>query len=247
LAKIARRYNEANPSTKIPISRSRDELWYALKSRIPECSDERCWLGAKWLPFGDLRDVEEDFKPPIPYGKHVWLDTADINTVLYQYEKVFPKFRYLGAQPIDFASVMPDIIANLKRYLRSPKKVETIGLVLNLDRHDEPGSHWTAVFIDARHPSSVSFEYFDSLGERAPDEVRDLVDDLLKRVKYQYHENKIEHQLKNAECGNYAINFIVQRLAGASFNRVTQNIIRDKEMNKKRAEFFDPHHSNKRS
>ena len=31
-----------------------------------------------------------------------WLSTLDINKVMAQYEEAYPKFQYLGANPIDF-------------------------------------------------------------------------------------------------------------------------------------------------
>ena len=78
LARIARRFNEANPSKPIPMLRSRDELWHAIRQRIPECKDERCWIQSRWVTDGDRTTIEEDFKPPIPQGKYAWLNSDDI-------------------------------------------------------------------------------------------------------------------------------------------------------------------------
>jgi hypothetical protein len=238
LARIARRFNAANPTNPITISRNRDDLWHAIRKRIPECKDERCWIQSRWITDGDRTVIEEDFKPPIPQGKYAWLNSDDIDRVLYQYEKIVPGFRFLGTHPIDFQTVIPEVWSMLKQFLRS-SKVKKIGLVLNLDYHDEPGSHWVAVLIDKQTKTG---EYFDSFGDDAPREVYELFDRI---GGVQVLINKVAHQRKNSECGNYAINFIVQRISGSTFKQVTSNVIRDEQMNSNRKIFFDPHHSYK--
>lgn len=240
LARIARRFNEANPSKPIPMLRNRDELWHAIRQRIPECKDERCWIQSRWMSNNDRTAIEEDFKPPIPQGKYAWLNTDDIDRVLYQYERIVPTFRFVGTHPVDFQSVTPAVWSMMKQHIRS-SRVKMIGLVLNLDYHDEPGSHWVAVLLDK---SSRTLEYFDSFGDDAPPEVYKLSE----RLPHGTHGwsmvvNKVAHQQKNSECGNYAINFIVQRISGSNFKQVTSNVIRDERMNSKRRDFFDPHHS----
>lgn len=237
LARIARRFNEANPSNPIVVSRNRDELWHAIRQRIPECKDERCWIQARWMTGDDESVIEEDFKPPIPQGKYAWLNSDDIDRVLYQYERIVPTFRFVGTHPVDFQSVTPAVWSMMKQHIRS-SRVKMIGLVLNLDYHDEPGSHWVAVLLDK---SSRTLEYFDSFGDDAPPEVYKLSERLPHG--WSMVVNKVAHQQKNSECGNYAINFIVQRISGSSFKQVTSNVIRDERMNSKRRDFFDPHHS----
>lgn len=238
LAKIARRFNAANPSQKITISNNRDELWAAIKRRIPECHNERCWINAKWIPYRVQTELVEEFKPPIPKGKNAWLNTDDIDHVIDRYERIFPAFRYIGTYPIDFTDVAPEVLNNLKRWLRS-SKIKSIGLILNLDEHDEPGSHWVAVFMDK---TRRSFEYFDSFGQSAPEEVNDLFEDVeyYSDKRWKFLENGIVHQLRNSECGVYAIHFIVKRLSGSSFHSVVSDIIRDDEMNAERQTYFDP-------
>lgn len=237
LARIARRFNEANPSKPIPMLRSRDELWHAIRQRIPECKDERCWIQSRWISGDDRAVIEEDFKPPIPQGKYAWLNSDDIDRVLYQYERIVPGFRFLGTHPIDFQTVIPSVWSMLKQYLRS-SKVRMIGLVLNLDYHDEPGSHWVGVLLDK---TTKTLEYFDSFGDDATPEVYKLSERLPQG--WSIAVNKVAHQRKNSECGNYAINFIVQRISGSTFKQVTSNVIRDEQMNSNRRIFFDPHHS----
>ena len=48
----------------------------------------------------------DSFRPDMPNtwssNPNTWLSTIDINKVMEQYEEAYPKFQYLGANPIDF-------------------------------------------------------------------------------------------------------------------------------------------------
>jgi hypothetical protein len=232
LARIARRYNEANPQDKIPLYRNRDQLWRAIKRRMPQCDDEKCWTRAHFLSPSDREQLVEDFKPPIPQGKYSWLNTDDIDRVLRGYEKVFSDFLYLGAHPIDFQTYDRNFDP-LHRLLSS--KARKAALVLNLDDSTKDGSHWVGVFFDI---SSRTMEYYDSYGEPAPKLVKEFYHALGKGWKYK--ENHHIHQRYNSECGVYTIHFIVRRLLGTSFEETTRKVIKDSEMNSKRTTYFDP-------
>lgn len=237
LIRIAKRYNETNPKDKIVLYRSRDRLWREIRSKMPECNDERCWIRAKYLPSSDRNVLLEDFKPPLPRGKYDWLNTDDIERVLKSYEKVFPAFISLGAHPIDFQSVYPDKFnpLNVAGLLRSGKRFA--GMVLNLDRSDQPGSHWVAIFLDLKRKT---FEYYDSYGYKAGKNVKTFFATSFG-PGWEYKENTQTHQRKNSECGVYSIHFIVRRVSGEPFERVVNNIIRDEEMNSYRSRYFDPY------
>ena len=239
LARIARRYNEANPRDKITIHRSRDKLWNAIQDKMPQCNDERCWTRARYLSRKDHEELIEDFKPPIPQGQYDWLNTKDINQVMHSYERVFPRFVFLGTHPIDFQRI-DDTFAPLNITALRQAGKDKAGLVLNLDESDEPGSHWVAVFLDLE---KRVFEFFDSYGDSAPQEVKDFFHALDRRSKkgWSYRENKTSHQQKDSECGVYSIHFLVRRLSGVPFKRATEDVIRDAEMNQMRRHYFDPY------
>ena len=240
LARIARRYNEANPQDKINIYRNRDRLWRAIRDKIPRCQNERCWTRASWLPVSDRDKVLEDFKPPIPQGKYAWLNTDDIDRVLKGYERVFPLFVYLGTYPMDFQEKHPKLFNPLNVSALRKAGKEFAGLVLNLDNSDEPGSHWVAVLIDIKNRI---FEFFDSYGENPTKEIMDLYHQLDQRARngWKLRVNKTEHQQKNSECGVYSIHFIVRRISGTPFKQATEQVIRDAKMNQMRSYYFDPH------
>ena len=239
LARIARRYNEANPEDKITMHRSRNGLWQAIRLKLPRCNDERCWTRSTFLDSNDRRKLLEDFKPPIPQGKYDWLNTKDINQVMRGYERVFPSFKFLGTHPIDFQEVLPRSFnpLNVSALKRARKK--KAGIVLNLDMSDEPGSHWVAVLLDLE---KHILEYFDSYGDSPPQEVQDFFKQLNRRSKngWTLRYNKNVHQRKNSECGVYSIHFLVRRISGTPFKRATEEVIRDAEINSMRPYYFDP-------
>ncbi len=234
LAYLAKNYNKYNPHDKIPIYRTRDQLWNAIKKKIPECSDEKCWINSRFLSNADKTYLLEDFKPPIPKGKYKWLETDDIDVVLSGYQKAFSLFQYLGAHPIDFETYNSRFhpLSELQRAKRAGKHAAAI--VLNLDMSYDPGSHWVAIFFDLKHKT---MEYFDSYGYQAPKRVMDFYDKL--PIGWTLKRNKKQHQHQNSECGVYSIHFIVRRLLGQSFEQTVNNVIADAKMNEFRKEYFD--------
>ena len=97
------------------------------------------------------------------------------------------------------------------------KGIKKIGVVFNLDRHDQPGSHWTSLFIDLE--DKIIF-YMDSAGDTIPKEVNKLVERIMNQglelftpIQFVYHENHpFTHQYGNNECGMYSLYFIITML-----------------------------------
>tara|TARA_B100000214_G_C23913572_1_gene602549 strand:+ start:105 stop:1073 length:969 start_codon:yes stop_codon:yes gene_type:complete len=215
------------------------------------------------------------FKPPKPSGKKtlingkesdsVWLSTTDILFVMKQYEKIYDKFTFFGPVPIDFQKCTDKVkdhkthetvnnwcgnmlIFNLAKM--ELKANTAVGIVFNLDKHNEPGSHWTSMFIDMKNST---IEYFDSYGideiackkstlfnfqYDTPDEVNKLMDKLSKKHNLTKKINRKRHQWGDSECGIYSMYFILERLRGRSFEDITNTCISDKKMNEYRDIFF---------
>ena len=119
-------------------------------------------------------------------------------------------------------------------------KLNKFSIVFNLDKHDEPGSHWVALFGDLQ---KKHIYYFDSYGIEPPIEI----DIFMKRfqeegkklnmdIKLDY--NNIRHQYKNSECGMYSIHFIIKLVEGNKFKDVIENIIFDDEINQNERYFL---------
>jgi Ulp1 family protease len=102
---------------------------------------------------------------------------------------------------------------SLKDNLDKGKK--RFGAVFNLDKHDQPGSHWVSLFISVDDAAIV---FFDSALGGVPPEISTFV----KRIQSEatilgkslnFYTNTSEHQKGDTECGMYSIYFITEMLA----------------------------------
>lgn len=209
------------------------QLVNALNERMsPTCgmNNQICWvenikpsLASRFRPLMNaswLRNNRE------------WLSNIDINKCISQYMEKHKQFIFLGAIPLD--SAKPQVCSiynmcniNVKQLLEHGKT--EIGVVFNLDRHDEPGSHWVALYANFR-PRSPKFGifYYDSVGSPPPKEIRDFTLDLKKQIDVIYDKNitqnfdgrlnVVQHQYKNTECGMYSMVFLILCLEKPNMN-----------------------------
>jgi Ulp1 family protease len=103
-----------------------------------------------------------------------------------------------------------------------------IGIIFNLDKHDEPGSHWVCAFINLDKSAAY---YFDSYGYEAPPEVVTLFKRLRDQGIQHTYFNDVRHQRKGSECGMYCLYTIISLLLGKSFYDICVNIVDDDTMN----------------
>ena len=88
--------------------------------------------------------------------------------------------------------------------------------VINMDNHDEPGSHWVAVFVD-----NGAVEYFDSYG-RAPTDSR-----LLHFLGPNFSYNSVALQrLFTTVCGYFCLYFLLKRARGVSSSQIVHMLAR---------------------
>ena len=233
-----------------------NELQEAMSSKV-KCDTEYC--AVKKMP--GLPETEKKmmidtfFKPekPTKWDKKPteWLDSDNISHVMRQYEQAHKNFTFIGPVPIDFDAKDPNstwgkCIINELCHLNlaeSKRKGKTkIGIVFNLDKHDEPGSHWVCGFIDLDKSAAY---YFDSYGYQPPAEVVEL----LKRCKDQGCKtilyNDIRHQRKGSECGMYCLFVLICLLRGKEFPKICQSVVDDDTMNSFRDVIFAEEKVNK--
>jgi hypothetical protein len=241
LEKIKEMWNKKHPedliNTNVPI-----EIWNEYQKKIGGlCDNEECWLSD---------DNNTQFAPPKPKyeNKNEWLSNVDIANVLKQYEKVYHCFEFLGPTPIDFNSrygsgFVCNKIADfqLTRYMQDKKT--KIGVVFNLDKHTQGGSHWVCLFINIKQRYIF---YFDSVGSKMPSQIKKLVDKIVKQgselstpIHFRVEVNKIQHQRKNNECGVYCL-FVITTLLQDSKNVYELKSVRypDNDIYQLRSVFF---------
>jgi hypothetical protein len=282
LKNMAKAFNKKHIEHMINITANKKELVDNLEDKMKKiynCNEQTCWTRQKFLQELEEKVLEEiqdhTFRPNGPRDKYGWLSTTNINDVIDQYHNVYKDFLFLGAVPYDFEELPQLEIHNLDFAKLEKDGKYKLGLVINLDRHYENGSHWVALYADLKN-SQIYF--FDSVG-RAP---RTLIRKFINKItKYMYQKkynkklpindvikdlknykninaktkkythitnllgggfdikyNKKQHQLKDSECGVYAINFITRLAGGETFENVSNNIMHDDIMNRNRAIYF---------
>jgi hypothetical protein len=252
LMNIINSWNSYYKDNKIEFksSNSKKELWTKLNNKLQDkCDNDYCWTKQEFLKKNkDLK--KKYFRPKMPKiwekNKREWLNTYDINRVMKQYESKYPKFHFIGAVPMDFdkqlsfGSCVIDEICNIniKRFIKKGKN--KIGIILNLDNHDQEGSHWVSLFCDFE---TNNIYYFDSYGYKETNEIKNLVSRLQEQGSklnkdIKFHSNNIRNQYKESECGVYSINFIERLLKGDTFDDILNNKVYDDEMFNNRKRYF---------
>lgn len=223
---------------------SESGLWHQLRGAMKkhyQCETEYCLL--EKMPGVDAetkKSMTGYFRPAKPdaWDKKAttWLDSFNIEDVMNQYEDAIPTFEFIGPVPIDFDAKDPaawgqcivDELCKLDLRAAAKKGTQQIGIIFNLDPHDQPGSHWVCAFADI--PKKAAY-YFDSYGIAPPKEVEAL----LRRFRDQGCEdifyNDIRHQRKGSECGMYCLFVIICLLRGRSFYNICKSIVDDDTMN----------------
>jgi len=207
------------------------------------CDDQKCWVKTvfnKILENSLKNELSKyTFRTNGPEGQFTWLNTFNINDIMGQYEKKYKDFKFLGANPIDFADLNMEISNyDIEKSYKTGKS--KLGVVFNLDEHYKSGSHWVGLFSDL---DKGKVYFFDSYGISPEKRIRQYMRKLAKYCESRgktidSRHNKIRHQFKNSECGVYSVNFIIRLLHGETFEEITENITTDTEINKCRNEYF---------
>lgn len=252
LLRIINNWNKKNKNDKINTNLNSSQLWNQINTRLKsKCNHEYCWIKQDFMK-PHIEELNNYFKPEMPRKwitePRTWLNTTDIEKVMYQYETKSPEFKFIGVVPIDFdyeysaGKCVVDELCKLDIHKLYQKKIRKIGVVFNLDAHDEPGSHWVALYSDF---NKGEVYYYDSYGIFPPKEVKILMDRLsiqgskIKGKPFKLYHNHVRHQFKNSECGVYSMHFITEFLNDKSYQEIIENRVPDDLMNKKRLDFYN--------
>ena len=258
---MADQYNKFNSSNKIRFfansemidsARYKKYILYHLKNNITECDSQLCWNTQPFMKNIELKikeKIKNRLRPDGPAGRFEWLDTNNIVNVMKQYEMKYPDFMYLGAVPIDYDSPkLPKgylkIDINILDYTKLLKEGKSrYGVIFNLDRHDQDGSHWVGLYYDFK---KGQIYFFDSYGEEPDESIQRLIRKvgrfMQNELKIKHPDidyNKLRHQFENSECGVYSINFILRMLKGVVFKDVSTKKVPDRLVNQCRNKYFN--------
>jgi len=171
-----------------------------------------------------------------------WLSSIDIDNVEKEFGRLFKKYYYVGAIPIDFdkkaktGSCIVSSLCSLNIKDLYDKGKKQIGIVFNTDVSTGPGQHWIALFADIDPEYEYArITYFDSYSKEPEPEIQRL----MKRWKEQWDAtgihskpmemtyNKTRHQYQDSECGMYCLYFHYSCLLGIPMEkRVPDDVVR---------------------
>lgn len=236
ILKLKESYNKHHQDQQQIKETSPLKIWKVLKKKMSYCSKEACWLDV--LEPQEKKNIEKHLfspKKPIEWKRNPreWLSNIEILQVLNQYQTAYPDFLFIGPTTIDFDTkingqcVCPELCEfSLQKYVSLGKT--KIAIVYNLDNVYGKGTHWVSHFIDINDKFQF---YFNSSGNKIPDEIKTFVDRVDSQAKdmnttldfYEMYSNdlgrsSIEHQMSNTECGMYSLYFIITMLSNETEN-----------------------------
>lgn len=275
---VARWYNlhtdlgKANPfvipkqQSLVKDRHSRDRLLEEVHERLnTRRGEEDQW--ERIVPSNTIagKRLRAAFRPVMPKSwianDRTWLSNFDIEAVMKQYEDVDPTFWMVGVFPMDFAHKLEDgECVSMEMCGLSVKKMRAAGkthagIVLNLDKHYESGSHWVALYvnIDPIYPNYGVF-YYDSVADDTPKEVKSFAKSLCDEMKmlekqnknssvkkrpFRFAQNIYRRQFKNTECGVFTMFFIVCCMSRElQFDYICRCMGNDENLHTLRSVFF---------
>jgi hypothetical protein len=271
LLMIVREYNRSmdDDVNKIKDTNvSKKTLLKELHAKLDPLCDmkhESCWINLdfmKMMKSNTRHELQNTFRPIQPTSwktnNRTWLNTYDIINVLHQYERKYPSFKFLGVHPINFDEEVNygnerTCVSNELCHLDIRKLLKAdytqIGAVFNLDRHDEPGSHWVC-FYACFLPRSPNYGcyFIDSNSTETPSEIKRLMHRIKLQIKDLYSgsmgkkfnimENRKQFQFKNTECGMFSIYFMIKFLEKHKFNDIINLEVDDEDVHKFRNIYY---------
>jgi hypothetical protein len=225
---------------------TKQELWNQINANMLNTCDhgnEHCWLDRTNKQLNTHVPKQPNMWKSNPY---TWLTNFDILNVMVQYEKKYPKFKFFGVFPIDFAEkygMSQCISVEICNVLLSKfKRFSQFGIIFNLDKHYQSGSHWVSVFFNTdKTMSNYGFYFFDSTSSKIPAEILNFAKSIKKQIKdpsFRIHQNIVQKQFKNSECGMFSLNFIIELLKNRPFIDIVNDKFYDEHVHKLRNILF---------
>jgi hypothetical protein len=268
LQEVAKEYNKFSQKMgkkkTIKISVDKDTIVKQMKNKLGnQCGNsDFCWVQQEFIPPQVQNKIlKKAFRPlkPIEWYKNrqTWLNTYDILKVMKQYEDKYKDFLFVGVFPVDFESFdeYGQCIAsgmcefNIKNLIENGKK--RFGMVLNLDKHDQSGSHWVAIYCNLlSNRNNFGIYYYDSVAYPPPKEIASFMKKIeqqsytvfSKKVadRFAMRYNRIQKQFDNFDCGMFSEVFITQMLKNINFDNICKYMKTDNEINQLRDVMYTP-------
>ena len=152
-------YNKSNLNKNKIKTDDPNTIWEELRANLVDCSTESCWLRELKNKKLSKKIQKYLFAPTQPpewkQNPNEWLSNIDLLEVMAQYEIKYKNFKFIGPSCIDFDTKIIEndnkcveqelCTFNLSEYIKKHKN--KIGVIFNLDKHNQSGSHWVSLFI----------------------------------------------------------------------------------------------------
>ena len=105
----------------------------------------------------------------------------------------------------DFYGVVP--CCEIEQY----KKHEVVGLIVNTDPHNKPGTHWIALYKKGK-----TLNFFDSFGremQEFAEPFASIMDDFASGCKVKSNKRQYQNVLSDT-CGRWTLYYILSKLCG---------------------------------
>lgn len=241
------RNDQDNSLKRIQIRKNKEYLIVELHKRFEnKCKgNDQCLLEQQFANeiSKEIRDNinKNAFRSVGPTENIEWLSTSNINEILTKYEQECSDFKFVGAVPLDCHKYSFCSLHNINFNDLWNKGKTKIGIVYNLDRLGQRGSHWVAMYIDAK---TGNIEFCDSQGGDPHEEIKATINNFKRWYK---SKNKVDvdpkintksYQKDKSECGVYSCNFIIRRLRGESFESIIKDSLDFEGINSCRNVYF---------
>jgi len=192
-----------------------------------------------------MRDLKTRYKMEGPADSTALFNNVHIDKTLKDWEKIYPTFKHVPFQFIDFRD-KNTILETLDVKRLYDMGFRMIGCVLNTDYSTGPGKHWVCVFIDMRNEEEFTIEFFNSSGRQPTYNGNAIMNWMCKikrdcelmGVKATIKTNSIAHQESHTECGAYVTYFIFNRIIGIPFEEFSTKRIPDQVVTDFRKHLF---------
>jgi len=240
--------NEIGTNSKlITIKSDKGYLLTELKKRFETIcqGDEQCITEQNFMNeiAAEMRDdiLTNTFKPYGPEKSTEWLSTGDIDGIMQQYQNVYPEFYFFGAVPLDCDDYSFCQLSDIKYAKLEKEGYHKFGIVYNLDKYGQSGSHWIAIFANSK---TGEIYFCDSIGRPPFENMLTVINNFInyyekktgKKATYKY--NNKSYQRDGSECGVYSCNFIIRILGGETFDQIINNPLEFKRINSCRNLYF---------
>lgn len=235
-----------NP-TPINFENNKKKMLKELENRFKNIckGDHACMTNQDFMNYlvqdSQTNLLDYTFRPMGPEKYNAWLSNNDIEAIMKQYERIYPNFKFLGAVAINCEEYDFCALYNLKFEKYANQNKTKLGLVYNLDKIGQSGSHWVAMYINL---ITGKIYFADSNGNLPIENINNMVEKFRTYYKEKtgkdiiFRINNIKYQKDGSECGVYSCNFLIRKLAKEKFQSIVENTLNFEGINSCRNVYF---------